>query len=140
VWRIWNIARLTLKKGPVLLTSPTRTIGSIAVSPDSTLAAIQDADFLRIWDISNLNQPVELAELPSSAGVISFGPDGKTLVTSLDLNGGVQMWDMNLNDIAHRICQDIGTPMTSSQWNQYLPGQAFSPPCRTSRPVATFSR
>lgn len=81
---------------------------------------------MRVWDISNLGQqPVLLAELKVS-GIISFSPDGNTLAMS---NGGIQMWDMNFADIARRLCEGVGTPMTVDQWNQYLPGEAFAPPC-----------
>ena len=127
VWRIWNVTKAGLsQRGSVLIVSPTHSAGGIALSPDGTLAAIEDSDSVRVWDISNLGQqPVLLAELKVS-GIISFSPDGNTLAMS---NGGIQMWDMNFADIARRLCEGVGTPMTVDQWNQYLPGEAFAPPC-----------
>lgn len=84
---------------------------------------------MRVWDISNRRQPVLLAALPTTGGIISFSPDGNFLATSLN-DRGIEAWDMNLDDITHRLCQNIGTIITASQWSEYLPGQTYAPPCR----------
>ena len=131
IWRIWNLTESGLKsQGRTLFVSPTHTSGNITVSPDGTLAAVQDSDALRVWDISDPGSAVLLAELPTTGGPISFSPSGSFLVTGL-YGGGVQVWDMNFSNIEQQLCQNIGTPMTAGQWRQYLPSQPFAPPCRS---------
>ena len=131
VFRVWDLTRSGVKSaGGMLLVDPTNTYGAIAVSPDGTLAAIQERHTLGVWDISVPGDAVLLAELPTTGAPLAFSPRGSFLVTGLD-GGGIQLWDMSLSDIEHRLCQNIGTPMTVEQWHQYLPGQPFTPPCRS---------
>lgn len=117
------------QQGTMLRVSLARSAGGIdAVDPKGTLAAGQEGGAVGIWDISDLQHPLFLTWLKTQGNVISFSPDGKSLAIDQG-NGGIQVWDMQFNDIARKLCDNVGTPMTVSQWKQYLPGRQFIPPC-----------
>jgi hypothetical protein len=59
-------------------------------------------------------------------GVISvaFSPDGRTLATA----STARLWETSIDSVAARICS-ITPAITMSEWERYLPGLAYLPPC-----------
>ncbi len=132
--RLWDIsdpAHPRLLGHP--LTGPTSTVYDVATSPDgSTLAAGTTGQDVWLWNIRNPAHPVEIADLKAASGQVfdvTFSPNDSTLVAS----GGDQTlhyWDYRPAQVAARICTLAGTPITRSEWTQYIQGAPYHPPCR----------
>jgi RNA polymerase sigma factor (sigma-70 family) len=79
---------------------PIGGLGSVAFSPDATKLAVIDAEFVRIWDLSDTQN---LSCLPAPkikidvgpTGSLTFSPSGKVLICGGDLNTSPSMWDVS---------------------------------------------
>jgi WD40 repeat protein len=58
---------------------------------------------------------------------VTFSPDGHTLATA-SVDSTARLWETNAEAVAIRICSTTPT-ITQNEWNQYLPGQPYRPPC-----------
>jgi WD40 repeat protein len=142
----YHIAPTLEARGSLLqastLHAATRILGhsgaftALAVSPDGhTLAAGSADQLVRLYDLNSPNPqgPVLLSSLTDHIGaitVVAFSPDGPTLASGSD-DGTIRLWDTSSQESAQDICALIVPPLTATQWHQYIPGQPYSPPCRT---------
>jgi WD40 repeat protein/transcriptional regulator with XRE-family HTH domain len=113
---------------------PVGYIYSLAFSPDrDVLAGSGNVDGgVWLWDLSDPARPVHLATLAGpSTGVfwVAFGQHGSVLDAG-GVNGTVQLWDVDPAVAEQWICSVVGQPITQQQWGLYIPGRAYSPPCR----------
>ena len=58
---------------------------------------------------------------------MAFSPDGHTLATTSH-DTTARLWETNSESVAAQICS-ITTAITNSEWDHYLPGLAYRPPC-----------
>jgi WD40 repeat protein len=89
----------------------------------------------RLWDLTDPYHPVLSAILPGLSSFIesvAFGPNGHTLASG-GSEGTIRLWDTNPDQTAKDICALSVTPLTRAQWQQYIPGQSFNPPCESDR-------
>ncbi|MBV9012081.1 MAG: PD40 domain-containing protein [Pseudonocardiales bacterium] len=129
--RLWDI-RDPRQPAPLgTLTGHTNTVYSVAFSPDGrTLATASADDTARLWDIRNPRQPAPLGTLTghtNSVWSVAFSPDGHTLPTASD-DHTARLWETSLDNVVARICR-ITPTITRSEWDQYLPGLTYRPPC-----------
>jgi WD40 repeat protein len=115
-------------------TLPTQ-ISALAFSPDGSFLAIGVGADTYIWATSTLSAPVQVTILRAPAlgeqvDALTFSQNGRTLVTGYD-NATISIWDTDLADLAQRLCRDTGPVITQSEWDQFLPGLSYSPPCKS---------
>ncbi|MGH3800411.1 MAG: hypothetical protein ACRDTD_09820 [Pseudonocardiaceae bacterium] len=58
---------------------------------------------------------------------MTFNPDGRTLATASTDTAG-RLWETNIESVVARICS-ITPTITKGEWNHYLPGLPYQPPC-----------
>jgi WD40 repeat protein len=95
------------------------------VSPDGhTLATTSTDRTVRLWDLSDRDQPHQLgAPLTGHTNRVdgvAFSPDGRTLATA-SADRTVRLWDLSDRDRAHQ----LGVPLTGH--TNEVHGVAFSP-------------
>ncbi|MDX8049912.1 hypothetical protein SK571_11015 [Lentzea sp. BCCO 10_0798] len=112
----------------------------LAFSPDSKRVALigveQRGSTLtrrpEIWDVSDPDNPVQQFYLPGGEYQdyydLTFSPDGTTLAV-VRSSAGVDLWNTDPDSVLTGICNAVGDPITRQQWEHYLPGQDYRPPC-----------
>ncbi|HEV2636349.1 MAG TPA: helix-turn-helix domain-containing protein [Actinocrinis sp.] len=131
--RLWNLSDPAhpTPLGPAL-TGPATIVYSVAFSPDgSTLAASTGDGTIWLWNLADPVRPSLLATLAGQAGaqfVATFDSDRPLLATAGD-DETVQLWDIDTDQVAAFICATSGTPISAAEWNQYIPGLPYNPPC-----------
>jgi WD40 repeat protein len=131
--RIWSLADPTR---PELVGRPlsvqTGYVFALAVSPDgSTLAAASTAHAVWLWRISNISHPQLLATLRSAQDevfTVQFDPRGGVLAASGSDNV-LHLWDYQPSRAAQMVCTSSGDPLTRVEWDRYVQGASYRPPC-----------
>ncbi|WP_086826145.1 WD40 repeat domain-containing protein [Allokutzneria sp. NRRL B-24872] len=138
--RVWRLVDRRPEDTPVLAKVGNSTsAGRLAFSPDGKRLALigqytESSDsFSRaeIWDVTNPKTPVRQLYLPrttSGFGDLEFGPDGTTLAVTHS-GVGVVLWDTDLERLVAGLCAAVGDPISREQWERYLPGRDYRPPC-----------
>ncbi|HEV7896848.1 MAG TPA: hypothetical protein VGP31_03265 [Planosporangium sp.] len=130
--RLWDVRQPRHPVELATLTGHTDTVTSVAFSPDSrTLATAGSDNTARLWDITDPRRPRDAATLIGHTDTIvsvAFSPDGRTLATASS-DSTARLWDTDIDRVAARICQLAYPVVTRAEWQQYLPGLAYHPPC-----------
>ncbi|MHB2001372.1 MAG: nSTAND1 domain-containing NTPase [Solirubrobacteraceae bacterium] len=132
--RLWDVSepRRPRRLGPPLA-GPTSTVYDISVSPrGDTLAASTTGGDVWLWNIADPGRPRVLADLTAASGPVfdvTFSPDGSMLAAS-GADQTLHFWDYRPGQVAARVCERAGTPITKVEWAQYVQGAAYDPPCR----------
>ncbi|MDA8292088.1 MAG: helix-turn-helix domain-containing protein [Actinomycetota bacterium] len=131
--RLWDVsdpARPRLLGSP--LSGPGSTVYWVAVSPDGkTLAASTTSGEVWLWNIADPARPVLVADLTAATGEVfdvAFSPNGTTLVAG-GSDATLTFFDYHPGQVAARICAVAGSPVTRSEWAQYVQGAPYGPPC-----------
>ncbi|SOD87478.1 caspase family protein [Streptomyces sp. Ag109_G2-15] len=139
--RFWRIKNGRITGDPSVM----RTIGSgggIAFSPDGgTLAWSSTGDpndvysqnHIEMWDVSHWKAPVykgafafDLGSL-TGFGSLSYSSHGKPLLAAAGAD--INVWATNTPDLKYLLCKNIGDRITEPEWNAYVPGEPYDPPC-----------
>ncbi|MGH3821808.1 MAG: WD40 repeat domain-containing protein [Pseudonocardiaceae bacterium] len=136
--RLWDISDPRRPHSQSTLTGHTNGVRSVAFSPDGHTLATASADTTtQLWDVNEPHQPHLVGTLTGhtdTVWLVAFSPDGHSLATA-SADNTARLWETNVENVAARIC-DIAWPAVSkSEWDQYLLGLPYQPPC----PQATQS-
>ncbi|NNH70437.1 hypothetical protein HLB23_11285 [Nocardia uniformis] len=132
---IYDLANPDSDRRPVVLTGP--GTASVTFDQDGTRLAAAADDGIHIWNVTDPHRPTTYATLTSNApratvSAIAFEEGGRRLIqTSLD--GTLRTWRTDAAAEAQRICATGTTPITTDEWNDYLPGTRYTAPCPARR-------
>jgi WD40 repeat protein/energy-coupling factor transporter ATP-binding protein EcfA2 len=130
--KLWDVSDPRHPSLLATLTGHTNTVFSVAFSPDGhTLATASDDNTAKLWDVGDPRHPSLLATLTGHTSIVysvAFSPDGHTLATG-SVDGTARLWGTNVDNVAARICATAWPTITKNEWNQYLPGPTYQPPC-----------
>jgi WD40 repeat protein len=115
--------------GPSLL-GATDAIYAMAFSPDgSMLAGAAQDGAVHLWAVRRSRYQLASLVVGGGMSAVAFSPDGTTIAAS-GTDHAVHLWQASPKRAAKAICATAGTPITRTEWNRYVPGAAYAPPCR----------
>jgi WD40 repeat protein len=111
---------------------PAGSTTAMAFSPNGRALVTANGPSPRLWDTSDLRRPVEVATLDSdnsrTVTAIAFNQDGSAFATTSE-DGAVHVWEATTGQVERRVCALAYPRITAEQWERYLPGIPYQPPC-----------
>ncbi|MBA8924375.1 WD40 repeat protein [Kutzneria viridogrisea] len=129
---LWDLTNPASPKRTGTLAGHADTVYGIVFSPDGHLAATSSADrSVRLWDVTDPRAPVEAGTISGLTGAvygIAFSPNGHTVATG-GADHTTRLWEADVQHAAARICALARPGLSRAEWDTYLPGVDYSPPC-----------
>ncbi|WP_117212172.1 helix-turn-helix domain-containing protein [Allorhizocola rhizosphaerae] len=114
------------------LGGPANYVYTLAFTPDgNALAAGSTDETVWLWDLRDRARPVTTAVLSVPVGAVytvAFHPDGRTLAAG-GTEKTVWLWNTDPLQAIDHICGHAGDAITVEEWERYVPGLAYQPPC-----------
>jgi WD40 repeat protein/transcriptional regulator with XRE-family HTH domain len=133
--RLLDIADPASPKALATLAGPANYVYAVAFSPDGkTLAAGSTDKTVWLWSVTDPRAPTLIGALTGATGhiyTVGFSPDGGTLAAG-GADSTTRLWTLDPNRAISQICAGIGDPLTSAEWNRYIPGSPYQQPCSVS--------
>jgi len=131
--QLWDVMdeRSTAAFAPRVVARSGATVASVAISRDGNLLATGNEDrTIRLWDITDPGDVIEVATLTGHTGTVrslAFTPGG--VLVAADDGGAARLWDTGSDRVGQRVCAVAGSPITPTEWKQYIPDLPYDPPC-----------
>jgi WD40 repeat protein len=130
--RLWDVADAAHPHLLTMLSASAGVIYNVSFSPDGlTLATANTDGTVSMWNIMNPAKPDSLGSLSGSGGTVfsvAFSPTANVLAAGSQ-DGSVRLWLPTATAAASYICSITGTPITRAEWERYIPGLPYHPPC-----------
>ncbi|WP_433518804.1 WD40 repeat domain-containing protein [Nonomuraea sp. CA-143628] len=135
--RLWNVSNPALPVSMGALPSnPGRALKLAFDRSGQFLAVIGEDRSIRIFDLTGdrrLVMTLQAHEGPVRG--ITFSPADEILA-SVSEDNTVRLWDLNEERVARRICALSFTPISKEEWQRYVIGLSYSPPCKNGKPTS----
>ena len=133
--RFWDIGDRAHPRPAQTIEELSGAVYSLGFSPDGNRLAISlGSGEVAVWNVDGPDNAVPSALLrayPNRVFDAQFTGDGTRLVA-----GGpdkvLRLWSTDTDAAAAQVCATAGSPITEQEWNRYLPGVPYSPPCPVS--------
>lgn len=130
--RLWNVTDAVHPRLLTTLSASTGTIYDVSFSPDGqTLATANTDGTVSMWNIADPAEPASLGSLAGPGGTVfsvAFSHTANILAAGSQ-DRLTQLWLATPAAAAGYICAITGTPITRAEWERYIPGLPYDPPC-----------
>jgi WD40 repeat protein len=139
ILRLWPVNQHRLVGDPLTVRVAGAAGSDVVFSRDGTRLALMATEYsvtrsarAEIWDVTTPESPVRQSSLPIDSTALdptslAFSPDGATLAVAR--RDGIDLLDTRPDQIAKSLCAAVGDPITQQEWDRYLPGRPYQPPC-----------
>jgi WD40 repeat protein len=114
------------------LIGPVGEIYDLGFQPGTDVLAIASIDqTIWLWNVRTPAKPTLLAILNAAEGglfTLTFSPNGRTLVAG-GRDIAVRLWNTDTDTVARSVCTTVGDPISRSEWDQFIAGKPYTPPC-----------
>jgi WD40 repeat protein len=129
--QIWDITDLAEPVADLVPSGPADPVVTMAFSPGGGRLAASTADGVWLWEWSGSAEPTMSAVLdgsPSDPAAITFDETGHRLAV-VGRDQTTRNWTIDLDVVIDDICRTSGDSITQDEWDRYVPGRDYSPPC-----------
>nr|WP_225953728.1 WD40 repeat domain-containing protein [Kibdelosporangium phytohabitans] len=114
------------------LDGPVADLHQLAFHPErDELAAASIDGTVWLWNLTDPHAPEHTATITASADAamtLAYTHDGAQLAVGTR-DGTVRLWRTDLDATLRWLCTAAGTSITPTEWEQFLPGTPYAPPC-----------
>ena len=128
----WDVSDPRHPRRLATVTGSAGAVSSLAFRPDGQVVAAGGTDgTVTLWDVSDPPHPRQFASFAGFTGdfvnSLALSPGNDTLT----VGGGdyPQLLETDVGQATSRICALATPTITVAEWNQYLPGIHYQPPC-----------
>jgi WD40 repeat protein len=127
--RLWSMK--TWKPATRILRGHAGEVLWESMSPDGRTLATGGFDgTVRLWDLPTQREVgAPMPGLPGRLTVPQFTPNGRSLLAITDA-GRAYLWDVRQSSWLRHACAVAGRVLTRAEWQDVLPGRAYTPACR----------
>ncbi|HEY4458446.1 MAG TPA: hypothetical protein VGN81_29310 [Pseudonocardiaceae bacterium] len=131
----WDVSDPEHPRRLATVTGSSGTVSSLAYRPDGQILAVGGTDgTVTLWDVSDPQRPQQTASVAGVASNFVNSLAFRAGDDTLTVGGGSypQLLETDADQATSRICA-LATPrITVAEWNQYLPGIPYQPPCAST--------